>query len=389
MVLYTTIPYIAEQTGVTTANIIAAIGTGSLIFSFMGPFWATKSDSMGRKRVLSIGMLGMFLSFLCFTLLFVYNHDLPIGTKIALVFGARIIYGLFASAIVPVSQAWQLDLCQTDNHLQVLTKNSICLNFGRILGPVFVLYQQVNFEAVIYAATGWVFILNIALLLLPSKYFKVQIKLPSFHLKQIIQKWSQTIRESLLPILLAFAFAAFIGILHSFLGHHLKTVLQITGTQATLLFAKIILFLSIVAIIIQQGSNVLLKSKWKLRLACGAIAIVLGSTIMMNSTSELGIFISIFFVAIATALIPPAYLLLTSRSKENHQQNNIYGKKLGLSSISHSLGYALGMSLIALSLKSKIFPESITVSTVSIAILIVAYMTIKYQNTHHKKGISQ
>ena len=33
MVLYTTIPYIAEQTGVLTANIIAAISAGSFIFA--------------------------------------------------------------------------------------------------------------------------------------------------------------------------------------------------------------------------------------------------------------------------------------------------------------------------------------------------------------------
>ena len=53
MILYTTIPYIAEKTGVVTANIIAAISVGSLIFSVMGPFWANKSDTFGRKKVLS------------------------------------------------------------------------------------------------------------------------------------------------------------------------------------------------------------------------------------------------------------------------------------------------------------------------------------------------
>ena len=73
MVLYTTIPYIAEETGVVTSNIIAAIGVGSFIFSFMGPFWATKSDRLGRKRVLSFGMFGMALSFMLLASIFIFK----------------------------------------------------------------------------------------------------------------------------------------------------------------------------------------------------------------------------------------------------------------------------------------------------------------------------
>ena len=96
ILLYTTIPYISEQTTVTTASIIGSISVGSFIFAFMGPFWASKSDTWGRKRVLSFGMIGMGLSFLCLSSLFVFNDVFSIQIKIAIVYLSRIIYGLLA-----------------------------------------------------------------------------------------------------------------------------------------------------------------------------------------------------------------------------------------------------------------------------------------------------
>ena len=132
ILLYTTIPYIADTTLLQTATIIGSISVGSFIFAGMGPFWAAKSDTWGRKRVLSLGMLGMGFSFLLLSALFLFNQELSMTMKISMIYGSRVIYGLLASAVVPVSQAWQLDLIDTKDKMKVLTRNSMCLNVGRI-----------------------------------------------------------------------------------------------------------------------------------------------------------------------------------------------------------------------------------------------------------------
>lgn len=377
MVLYTTIPYIAEKTGVVTSNIIAAIGIGSLIFSFMGPFWAAKSDKIGRKRVLSYGMFGMALSFTLLSLLFIFNDSLPLWIKISFVFASRIIYGVLCSSIVPVSQAWQLDLFNQADHLKVLTRNSMCLNLGRIMGPILVLAKQVNFEFVIYVATAWVFFLATFVFSTSSVNKTINNKMNDVQLKDILLRWKLSIKESYLPILLAMVFTSFVGILHSFLGHHIKLVLNISGLEATLMFAKIILVLSLVVILMQQLSIYFFKSNWRPRVFIGSFAIVIGTIIMMKSTSEQMIWTSIFFVCIATALIPPAYLSLTSNSQENTDKTNIFGKKLGLASVAHSLGYAIGAGLIAISMKMRLIPESFVVFLVSFAILILSFTMLK------------
>ena len=376
MVLYTTIPYISETTGVSTANIIAAISVGSFLFTFMGPYWATKSDSLGRKKVLGIGMLGMTFSFALLAAIFIFNSTLPINVKIGFVFLSRIFYGLLSSAIVPVSQAWQLDLSSRENHLKVLTKNSMFLNLGRILGPILVLAKQVNFEIVIYFATVWVSLLTLFNLF--SYHPKVSQSDQSFDLKKLLVSWKMSFQESMLPILLALIFTAFVGVLYSFLGHHLKVVLSLTGQEATMMFAKIILVLSLLAVFLQQLSILIFQNNWKPRVIVGSISIIIGTVIMMLTESHFYMWLSIFFISIATAFIPPAYLRLTSESKENTDKTNVFGKKLGLASVAHSLGYALGTALIAVSMKWKIIPESIVVIMISSAIMFVAlFMLIK------------
>ncbi len=385
MVLYTTIPYIAEKTGVTTANIIAAISVGSLIFAFMGPFWAAKSDALGRGKVLSIGMLGMTLSFLLFSALFLLNTSLPLTVKIAMVFAARILYGLLASAVVPVSQAWQLDLIPNEDKLRVLTKNSMCLNLGRILGPILVLAKGVNFELVIYASTLWLSFLAITVYLLRHSSTPQQGSTDRIELKEVLNRWKENFKESRNPILLALTFTAFIGILHSFLGHHLKTVLNITGQEATLLFAKIILFLSVVAVILQQLSVMVFKSRWQPRVLLGPTSLIVGTIIMMTGNNETSIWIAIAFIAVATAFIPPVYLSLTSESRHNSEKTNIFGKKLGLASVAHSLGYALGAGLIALSLKLHLVSNAFVVFLISFLIAVVSISLFKVYDRDGKR----
>ncbi len=376
MVLYTTIPYIAEKTGVVTANIIGAISVGSFIFMFMGPYWAAKSDILGRKKVLGFGMLGMAISFAFLASLFILNDYLPLWVKISFVFLSRITYGLLSSAIVPVSQAWQLDLIQEENHMKVLTKNSMYLNLGRILGPILILFKQVNLEYVIYGATIWVFALTSFNLF--SKHTHTVVQRAQVDLKQVIQNWKKSFKESMAPILLALIFTGFVGILYSFLGSHIKEALHITGQEATLMYAKIILVLSILAIAFQQLSITLIKNAWKPRVIIGSIAIVVGTVIMMEANTSGKIWTSIFFISVATALIPPAYLTLTSRSEENTDKKNVFGKKLGLASVAHSLGYALGTGLIAISMKWHLVPESVMVLLISSSILILsAFMTVR------------
>lgn len=367
ILLYTTIPYIADTTLLQTATIIGSISVGSFIFAGMGPFWAAKSDTWGRKRVLSLGMLGMGFSFLLLSALFLFNQELSMTMKVSMIYGSRVIYGLLASAVVPVSQAWQLDLIDTKDKMKVLTRNSMCLNVGRILGPILILFKQVNFEHIIYAATAWVFVLSVGCLLTSKTSVKIA-AVATESLGSAWLQWKKLLRESVLPILLALIFTSFIGVLHSTLGHHLKVTFNIRGDEATVLFAKIVLAISLFSLVVQQSSQWIFKREWKMRLITGASSLVFGSFLLSFATTMTFIWVSLAFIATGLALIPAVYLALISHTKV---ADNVTGKKIGFASIAHSLGYAFGAGMVAISMKLNIVSNMTVISFISIVTLVI------------------
>lgn len=370
--LYITIPYIVEQTHIQMASIIAAIGAGSLIFAFMGPFWASKSDEWGRKKVLCLGMFGMGLSFLILTSIFLFNEQLSTQVKTYMIFASRIVYGFLVSAIVPVSQAWQLDIIDNQDKIKVLSRNSMCLNLGRILGPVLILFKQQNFEQMIYGATIWIFSLSIICFLIPTTE-KITNKTDN-EIKLLMNfKWKELLKESILPILLCLIFTSFIGILQSTLGYHTKTTLGIKGDEATVIMAQFVLAISFIGLIALQGAQFVFKKDWKTRLITGAATLVLGSFFLDAGTSLFMIWSAVVILSFGMSLIPPVYLSLISHTSATA---NVNGKKIGFASISHSLGYALGNGLIALSMKMKILSNTVVISIVSVIVTIIVVALI-------------
>lgn len=376
ILLYITIPYIVDKTHISLANIMAAISVGSLIFAFMGPFWATKSDTWGRKKIISMGMFGMGLSFFCLSSIFIFNDSLTLTLKIALIFLSRIIYGLLVSAIVPVSQAWQLDIIDTKDKMKVLSRNSMCLTLGRILGPLLILFKQVNFEQMIYIGTTWIFILSITCFFITtteSAPTKEALDLEKSDTPKIDFKWKNLLQESILPICLALIFTAYIGILQSTLGHHLKVVLNIRGDQATVIMAQFVLAISVIGLVTLQLGQMIFKREWKLRLIIGASSLVIGSYILDFGSTLSIIWSAVVILSFGMALIPPVYLSLISHTKA---EVNVNGKKIGFASIAHSLGYAFGAGLIALSMKMNLISNMTVITFVSVVTCIIVVALI-------------
>ncbi len=366
ILLYTTIPYIAETTALQTATIIGSISVGSFIFAGMGPYWAGRSDMLGRKKVLSFGMFGMFLSFLLLSSLFIFNKELSLTMKIVIVYISRIIYGLLASAVVPVSQAWQLDLIEGRDKLKVLTRNSMCLNVGRVLGPLLVLFKKVDFEHIIYAGTVWVFFLALGCFFTSATKANTE---SSEQKKSILKhQWKSLLKEAITPILLALIFTSFIGVLHSMLGHHLKETFNIRGDEASVLMAKIVLVSSIFALLVQQSSQWIFKRDWKLRLITGSLSLIIGSFVLNTAANMTFIWLALGFISIGLALIPPVYLALISHSSSS---DNVHGVKIGFASIAHSLGYAFGAGMVALSMKLNLVSNMTVIGFISVVTFVI------------------
>lgn len=374
MILYVTIPYISEVSSISISHIAGSISIGSLLFAFTGPFWASMSDRYGRKKILGVGMVGLGTAFLLLSSIFALNPHLELNTKIALIYLSRLVYGLLASAVVPVSQAWQLDLYPNKDRIKVLTRNSMCLNLGRITGPILVLFKGVNFDELIYVYTA--IIITLALYEIFATEEKNSWNKDAHKIK--LENYVGLVKKSMLPILLALIFTSFIGILHSTLGHHLKTVFNIRGDVATIFMAKIVIVISILGFLTQFISQKTIKKqeasetksnfRWKAMMFVGSLTLILGAVILNNATVTRDIWIAVCILSLGLSLIPPVYLSLISKKSSSE---NEYGKQVGLASVAHSLGYALGAGLMALVLKVHLFSIGVAILIVSIAIFFI------------------
>lgn len=245
----------------------------------------------------------------------------------------------------------------------------MCLNVGRVLGPVLILIQKVDFEHMIYAGTLWVLMLALGCLFTstPASIKSASTEAPKFNFKTIAAEWNALFKESILPIFLALIFTSFIGVLHSTLGHHLKETLNIRGDQASVQMAKLVLGSSIFALFIQQTSQWIFKRDWKLRLITGASALILGSFVLNAAGTLNGIWGALMLISVGLALIPPVYMALISASAKE----NVTGKKIGFASIAHSLGYAFGAGMIALSMKLNIVSNMTVISFISLVTFFI------------------
>ena len=161
ILLFTMFPYIAESLNLSLSIVIGTFSLGSFLFLWSGPYWSSKSDFEGRMKILNIGMIGQFISFIMLFLLIIFANYLPESIIVTLLLISRVVYGLFASAIIPVSQALQLDLSVKEAYLKSMLSNSMSLNMGRMIGPIYVLINGDSPEGLMKGVLLWlVFIIG-------------------------------------------------------------------------------------------------------------------------------------------------------------------------------------------------------------------------------------
>ena len=92
-------PFYIENLGAGGSELGLLIAVSALLEFIFGPIWGSVSDRIGRKPVLSIGMVGYALS----TFLF------GISTELWMLFASRAISGLLSSATVTAAMAYVSD----------------------------------------------------------------------------------------------------------------------------------------------------------------------------------------------------------------------------------------------------------------------------------------
>ncbi|KYG63758.1 multidrug resistance protein [Bdellovibrio bacteriovorus] len=346
MMLFTLIPFISEKTQLSMTSIVASFSVGSFLFLWSSPFWSSRSDSWGRMKVLCLGMAGLTVSTALLVLLLMVP-ELSDQSSLIL-WASRILYGLTAAGIVPVAQALQIDLNPKKSPMKAMLSNSMSLNIGRALGPLYLLIGGgQNMLPVLQGAVVWSMVLFLANVTLIGKSLQQTQKAETVSLAS----WFGTFSKMRAVFSLALLFTIFIGILNFSLAAILKKSFALTGADSSVLMAQVLLVSAILAVLTQGLGKVFFKNPWQGSFILGSLGLLGGSLLLGEMSSQGELWGAIAMLSLGIALIPPSYLSLMA---SGHKDTNL-GRRTGLVGAANTLGYSLGGAFAAITFQINRF----------------------------------
>lgn len=351
IILFALIPILVEKLSLPFEKIIGSLAIGTCFFVWGSPFWARKSESWGRLPVLRIALFSLALSTTALVGLLLFAHELS-STMIFLgLMLSRIIYGVFTSGLIPVTQLLRLDLEKTQD-VGAMFSHSFYINVGRTLGLFLLLIVDKHFLILLSSLASLNLLLCAGVFFISGTPRSRDEELPA-----------RMPRAFLLPFLITILFTAYVGILHSSLGHTLQNVFSLRGEEATVLMSKLLISSSALMVLVQALGHRVFRNKLGLGFSTGLILLALGALNLSSLLSLTHLWISMMVLAAGIGLIQPSHLALIHRRFKGRE----FSTKIGFIGSGNTIGYAIGGTLAALFLQSGLG----TLSLIIIALLFL------------------
>lgn len=136
-VLFPIIAPLSRQLGLTETQ-AGWFSTAYSVMQFvMSPIWGARSERVGRKPVLLLGLVGFSLSFGLFALFASLGLRGALGgmTLFLLLVGARVVGGALSSATLPTAQAAMADLSDRGGRAAAMGLIGAAFGLGVVFGP--------------------------------------------------------------------------------------------------------------------------------------------------------------------------------------------------------------------------------------------------------------
>ena len=136
-IVFITIPPIARDLGLNEIQIGTIFASSALFWMILSPVWGSLSDSVGRKKIVIVGLLGFAVSLILFSLtISLGQKGLLTGSFLFfLLVAARLLNGMFGSATRPSSGGWVADMSSMHSRSRAFARLDSGFSMGRILGP--------------------------------------------------------------------------------------------------------------------------------------------------------------------------------------------------------------------------------------------------------------
>lgn len=317
---------------------------GAIAWVFFARFWGKKSDQIGRKPVLIIGVLGIAISYLVLAIFVDFALENPplIIISLLILILTRGAISIFYSAISPVSAAFVADKVEPKQRSNYMAKlgaaNGMGMIFGPIAGGALAIY---GLEAPLYTFAILPFIAAIIL------YFSIE-RAPKIHMeKEIETKFFD--KRLFIPIFSTFLTMFAFMTINSCLGFFALDIFRLDDLEAAKVTGYILgsigFTLILAQIIVTKITTITPKTFMKLGTILSAFGMI-GVAYSLDVWSSL-LFSSFF--GFGMGFLFPSIMSITANSVEAHEQGYAAGTVSSAKGVGMIFGPLVSTSLYGFS----------------------------------------
>lgn len=355
MALQSVLPAIGREFQLSDTLVAGAFAISALMWTIASPFWARLSDTLGRKRVMMIGLAGFVVSMSGFGLAATSGLEqwLSAGLAFILMGVARTIYGVFGSAAPIASQAYVADRTSPEQRTQAMSLLASAQGLGTVIGPAlapFFVLPLIGLAGPMYAfALFGLVVLVVVWRKLPSGEV-VRIPSPSGQRGDAGKGlWKDPrVRGYLLyGLFVTGAQAANISVL----GFHIIDELSATGiaVRDAQPFIGIAMLAGAAATLMAQwGLIPLLKLQPAALMRWGAALALAGNLMSIAAPGYYGVVVGYAVVSMGIGFARPGFTAGSSLSVGPHEQGAIAGLMMSLAGLSFLAPPVIGVALYEL-----------------------------------------
>jgi DHA1 family multidrug resistance protein-like MFS transporter len=336
-IIFPVVPTHIEHLGLantTTAQVALHVSLLAAGYAFMqllsAPLWGRLSDSLGRRLLLAIGLIGFAAGqALC-----------GMVTSLWALYPVRLGTGLFSAAIIPAAFAFVADTTSDEDRTQGMAQLSAAANIGFVIGPaiggllggidVYAIGLPVaSFSLPFFAAAAC------ALLALLTLRWLKEPPVPAVAAHPVAVGWLGLARRIGLPLVVAMVGQVAIALFETTFALHARTDLG----MGFIGIGAVFMVCGLMMLVVQLGAVAPLARWWgEARLASAALVLMgLSLALLAVARGPASIFTLVALYGIGMGLLTPVVSAIVSRRGGAHA-----GAALGLESGAKSLGQIAG-----------------------------------------------
>lgn len=301
----------------------------ALMYVLFAPLWGRLSDSLGRRPLLAIGLVGFAIGqALC-----------GFATSLATLYAMRLGTGIFSAAIIPAALAFVADTTSDEDRTRGMAQLSAAGGIGFVIGPAIggllggvklssAGLPIADFSLPFLAGSACALLALLALRWLKEPVAPVAAQAPAMG-------WAAVAGRIRLPLVVALSGQVAVALFETTFALHARTDLGMSLVEIGVVF----MVCGLTMLVVQLGAVARLARRFgEVHLASGALALMgVSLALLAAARSNAAVYALVAGYGIGMGLLTPAVSALVSRRGGAHA-----GAALGLESGAKGLGQIAG-----------------------------------------------